>query len=112
MFRLLMKARFNVIDGNAFLGTILPKSSIKDQFLRLQIRKLELVPLLALNDHFVPKKHQGTFCFYQKEHRKKKTICSCFSRRDRSKNKKGKGSKKQNVLKGIISQKGKKPKGG
>ena len=69
MFRLLMKARFNVIEGNAFLRTILPKSSIKDQFLPLQIRKLEqLVPLLAVNDHFVPKKHQGTFRFHQKEH--------------------------------------------
>ena len=51
-----MKACFSIIEGNAFLGTIVPKSSIKDQFVPLQIRNLEqLVPLLAINDHFVPK---------------------------------------------------------
>ena len=50
-----MKARFNVTEGNAFLGRIVPKSSIKDQFVPLQIRKSEqLVPILAINDHFVP----------------------------------------------------------
>ena len=108
-----MKARFNVIEGNAFLETIVPKSSIKDQFVPLKIRKSEqLVPLLAINDHFVPKKHQSTFRFHQKEHKKRGTICSCFSRRDRSKIKKGNGSEKQNVLKNIISQKGKTPKSG
>ena len=110
-----MKARFNVIERNAFLRTILPKSSTKGQFLPLQIRKLEqLVPLLAVNDHFVPKKHQGTFRFHQKEHThtQKKPICSRFSRRDRSQIKKGNGSEKQNVLKNSASQKGKKPTNG
>ena len=84
MFRLLMKARFNVIERNTFLRTILPKSSIKGQFLPLQIRKLEqLVPLLAVNDHFVPKKHQGTFRFHQKEHthtQKKTNLFSLFKK--------------------------------
>ena len=71
MFRLLMKARSNVIEGTAFLGTIVPKSSIKDQFVPLQIRKSEqLVPLSAINDHFVPTKHQDTIRFHQKEQKK------------------------------------------
>ena len=80
MFRLLMKARSNVIEGNAFLGTIVPKSSIKDQFVPLQIRKSEqLVPLSEINDHFVPTKHQNTFRFHQKLRNKKRgTICFCF----------------------------------
>ena len=74
-----MKARFNVIEGNAFLGTIVPKSSIKDQFVPLQIRKSEqLVPLLAINDHFVPKKHQSTFRFHQKEHKKEEKSVLAF----------------------------------
>ena len=37
MFRLFMKARFIVIEGNTFLGTIVPKSSINDQFVPLEI---------------------------------------------------------------------------
>ena len=46
------------MKGNTFLGTIIPKSSIKDQFVPLVIRNLEqLVPLLATNDYFVPKKY-------------------------------------------------------
>ena len=74
-----MKARFTVIEGNAFLGAIVPKSSIKDQFVPLQIRKSEqLVPLSAINDHFAPTKHQGTFRFHQKEQKKRGTICFCF----------------------------------
>ena len=79
MFCLLIKARFNVIEGNAFLGTIVPNSSIKDQFVPLQIRNLEqLVPLLAINDHFVPKKHQSTFRFHQKEHKEEKQSVLAF----------------------------------
>ena len=59
-----------MVEGNAFSGTIVPKSSIKDQFVPLQIRSLEqLVTLLLINDHFVPKKHQSTFRFHQKEHK-------------------------------------------
>ena len=107
MFRLLMKARFNFIEGNAFLETIVPKSSIKDQFVPLQIHKSEqLVPLLAINEasKHVPISSKGT--------QKRGAICSCFSRRDRSKIKKGNGSEKQNVLKNIFGQKGKKPKSG
>ena len=58
-----MKARFNVIEGNAFLETIVPKSSIKDQFVPLQIHKWEqLVPLLAINEasKHVPISSKGT----------------------------------------------------
>ena len=74
-----MKARFNVIEGNAFLGKIAPKSSIKDQFVPLQIRNLEqLVPLLAINDHFVLKKHQSTFRFHQKEHKEEEQSVLAF----------------------------------
>ena len=74
-----MKARFNVIEGNAFLGTIVPKSSIKDQFVPLKIRKSEeLVPLLAINDHFVPNKHQSTFLFHEKEHKKEEQSVLAF----------------------------------
>ena len=81
MFRLLMKARFNVIEGNAFLGAIVPKSSIKEQFVPLQSRKSEqLVPLSALNDHFFPKKHQSTFRFHQKEHKQEEQSVLAFKR--------------------------------
>ena len=74
-----MKARFNIIEGNAFLGTIVPKSYIKDQFVPLQTRNLEqLVPLLAINDHFVPKKHQSTFRFHQKEHKEEEQSVLAF----------------------------------
>ena len=77
-----MKALFNVIEGNAFLGTIVPKSSIKDQFVPLQIGNLEqLVPLLAINDHFVPKKHQSTFRFHQKEHKEEEQSVLPFQER-------------------------------
>ena len=34
-------ARFNVIVGNTFLGTIVPKPSIKDQFVPLEIHNSE-----------------------------------------------------------------------
>ena len=34
-------ARFNVIVGNAFLGTVVPKPSIKDQFALLEIHNSE-----------------------------------------------------------------------
>ena len=62
------KTRSLVIKRNTFLGTVVPKPSIKNQFVLLQIRNLEqLVPFLAMNDHFVPKKHQSTFRFHQKE---------------------------------------------
>ena len=74
-----MKARFNVIEGNSFLGTIVPKSSIKDQFGPLQIRNLEQsVPLLAINGHFVLKKHQSTFRFHQKEHKEEEQSVLAF----------------------------------
>ena len=90
MFRLLMKAHFNVIEGNAFLGRNVPKSSIKDQFVPLQIRNLEqLVPLLAINDHFVPKKHQGTFRFHQKEHKEEERSVLAFQEGTVPKSRKG-----------------------
>ena len=55
------KTRSLVIKRNTFLGTVVPKPSIKNQFVLLQIRKLEqLVPFLAMNDHFVPKKQNLT----------------------------------------------------
>ena len=58
MFGLFIKAGSSFIKGNTFLGTIVPKSSIKDQFVPLEIRNSEqLVPLLAIDDHFVPKKY-------------------------------------------------------
>ena len=105
-------ARFSVVVGNTFLGTVVPKPSIKDHFLPLQIRKSEqLVPLLAKNDHFVPKKHQSKLIpTSPKGTQRRRTVCSCFSRRERSKIKKGDGSEKQNVRKNIITQKGKKAK--
>ena len=56
--RLFIIASSNVMQGNTLLGTIVPKSSIKDQFVPLETRNWEqLVPLLAINDHFVPKKY-------------------------------------------------------
>ena len=58
MFGLFIKAGSSFIKGNTFLGTIVPKSSIKDQFDPLEIRNSEqLVPLFAIDDHFVPKKY-------------------------------------------------------
>ena len=79
MFRLLVKARFNVIEGNALLRTIVPKSSIKDQFVPLQIRNLEqLVFSLTMKDHCVPKKHQSTFRFHQKEHKEEEQSVLAF----------------------------------
>ena len=55
------------MKGNTFLGTIVAKSSIKDQFLPLETRNSEqLVPLLAIDDHFafqegtVPESRKGT----------------------------------------------------
>ena len=58
MFRLFIKAGSSFIKGNTCLGTIVPKSSIKDQFVPLEIRNSEqLVPLLAMDGHFVPKKY-------------------------------------------------------
>ena len=79
-----------------------------DQFVPLQIRNLEqLVPLLAINDHFVPKKHQSTFRFHQKEHKEDEQAVLAFREGTIPKIKKGNGSEKQNVLKNIISQMGK-----
>ena len=72
MFRLPMKA---------FLRTIVPKSSIKDQFVPLQIRNLEqLVPLLAITDHFVPKKHQSTFDFIKRNTKKRNNLFLLFKK--------------------------------
>ena len=90
MFRLLKKARFNVIEGNAFLRTTVPKSCTKDQFVPLQIRKLEqMVPLLAINDHFVPRKHQSTFRFHQKEHKEEEQSVFAFQEGTVPKSRKG-----------------------
>ena len=84
------RKRSLVIKSNTFLGTIVPKSSIKDQFGPLQIRNLEqLVPLLALNDHFVPKKHQSTFRFYQKEHKEEEQSVLAFQEGTVPKSRKG-----------------------
>ena len=94
MFRLLMRAPFNIIEGNAFLGIIVPKSSIKDQFVPLQTRQSEqLVPLLAINDHFVPKKHQSTFRFHQKEHKEEKQSVLAFKEGTIPKSRKGRALK-------------------
>ena len=58
MFLLFIKAGSSFIKGNTFLGTIVPQSSIMDQFVPLEIRNSEpLVPHLAIDDHFVPKKY-------------------------------------------------------
>ena len=85
-----MKARFNFIEGNAFLETIVPKSSIKDQFVPQQIHKSEqLVPLLAINDHFVAKKHQSTFRFQQKEHKEEDQSVLAFPEGTVPKSRKG-----------------------
>ena len=73
-----------------FFGTIVPKSSIKDQFVSLQIRNLEqLVPLLATNDHFVPRKHQSTFRFRQKEHKEEEQSVLAFQEGTVPKSRKG-----------------------
>ena len=77
-----MKVRSNVIEGNTFLGTIVPKSSIKGQFVPLQMRKSEqLVPLSAINDHFATTKHQGTFRFHQKEQKKRSNLFLLLKKR-------------------------------
>ena len=59
------------IKKNTFLGTLVPKSSIKVQFVPIVIviRNLEqLVPFLIRKDHFVPFLYKNTFPCYQKEH--------------------------------------------
>ena len=113
MFRLLMKARFNVMEGNAFLGTIVPKSSFKDQFVPLQIRKSEqVVPLLAINDHFVPKKHRSTFRFYQKEHKEEEQSVLAFQEGTVPKSGKGTALKNKMCSKASLVRKGKRPKSG
>ena len=82
--------RFRPTEGHTFFGTIVPKSSMKDQFGPLQIRNLEqLVPLLARNDHFVPKKHQSTFRFHQKEHKEKEQSLLAFQKGTVPKSRKG-----------------------
>ena len=77
--------RFRPIEGHTFLGTIARKASTKDQFGPLQIRNLEeLVPLLAINDHFVPnKKHQSTLRFHQKEHKEEEQSVLAFQNQER-----------------------------
>ena len=61
-----------------------------DQFGPLQIRNLEqLVPLLAINDHFVPKKHQSTFRFHQKEHKEDEQAVLAFREGTIPKSRKG-----------------------
>ena len=82
--------RFNAIEGHTFLGTIVPKSSIKEQFVPLQIRNLEqLVPLLAIHDHFVPKKHQSTSRWHQKEHKEEEQSVLVFQEGTVQKSRKG-----------------------
>ena len=113
MFRLLIKARFNVIEGNAFLGTIVPKSSIKDQFVPLQIRNLgQLVPLLAINDHFVPKKHRSTFRFHQKEHKEEEQPVLAFQEGTVPKSRKGTAPKNKMCSKTSLVKRKKNPKSG
>ena len=103
MFCLLIKAHFYGIEGNAFLGTIVPISSIKDQFVPLQIRNLgQLVPLLAINDHFVPKKHQSTFRFHQKEQKEEEQLA--FQEGTVPKSRKGRAPKNK-MYSNIITQK-------
>ena len=78
------------LKSNTFLGTIVPKSSIKDQFGPLQIRNLEqLVPFLAINYHFVSKKHQSTFRFHQKEHKEEEQSVLAFHEGTVPKSRKG-----------------------
>ena len=82
--------RFRPIERHTFLETIVPKSSIKDQFGPLQTRNLEqLVPFLAINDHFVPKKHQSTFRFHQKEHKEEEQPVLAFQEGTVPKSRKG-----------------------
>ena len=108
-----MKARFNVIEGNAFLGTIVPKSSIKDQFVPLQIGNLEqLIPLLAINDHFVPKKHQSTFRFQQKERKGEEQSVLAFQEGTVPKSRKGTALKNKICSKSSLVKKEKRPKSG
>ena len=113
MFRnvfFLIKTRSLVIKRNTFLGTIVPKSSIKDQFVSLQIRNLEqLVPLLATNDHFVPKKHQSTFRFHQKEHKEEEQSVLAFQEGTVPKSRKGTALKNKMCSKTSLG-KGKKVK--
>ena len=53
-------ARFNVIVGNTFLGTIVPKPSIKNQFVPLEIDNSEqLVFSLTKKDHCVPSPYES-----------------------------------------------------
>ena len=81
MFRLFMKARFIVIEGNTFLGTIVPKSSINDQFVPLEILNLkQLVPLLAINDHFVPRKNQACSDFVKRNTEKRNNLFLLFKK--------------------------------
>ena len=58
-------ARFNVIVGNTFLGTIVPKPSMKDQFVPLEIHNS--VFLSTKKDHFVPSPYESTFQCYRRE---------------------------------------------
>ena len=113
MLRLLMKARFNLIEGKAFLRRIVPKSSIKDQFFPLQIRKSEqLVPFSAINDYFVPKKHQRTFPFHQKEHKEEEQSVLAFQEGTVSKSRKGTALKTKMCSKASLVKRKKKPKSG
>ena len=106
MFRLLMKAHFNVIEGNAFLGRNVPKSSIKDQFVPLHIHKSEqLVPLLGINHQFVPKKHQSTFPFHQKEHKEEEQSVLDFQEETVPKSRKGTALKNKMCSKTSLAKK-------
>ena len=102
---LLIKTRSFVIKRNTFLGTVAPKPSIKDQFVSLQIRNLEqLVPLLATNDHFVPRKHQSTFRFHQKEHKEEEQSVLAFQEGTVPKSRKGTALKNQTCSKTSLGK--------
>ena len=85
----------------------------KDQFVPLQIHKSEqLVLLLAINDHFVPKKHESAFRFHQKKHKEEVKSVLAFQEGSVPKSRKETALKNKMCLKNFISQKGKKPKSG
>ena len=107
----LIKTRSLIIKRNTFLGTVVPKPCIKDQFASLQIRNLEqLVPLLAINDHFVPKKHQSTFGFHQKEHKEEEQSVLAFQEGTVQKSRKGTALKSKMCSKSSLVKRKKKVK--
>ena len=75
------KSTFQCDKRNTFVRTIVPKSSIMDKFVPLEIRNSEqLVTFLAINDNFVLKKCQSTFLFRQKERKERNNLFSLFKK--------------------------------